>query len=230
MSRFCRIFIEIKVMKVIENDFFVSGAKLGTYLTYSDVEPELATVKPRDRVLPAPFFYEKNLYFYLIKRHEPGTPFYPNGGYEVRDESGGVRHYDLDQIILHPAVIKHKKTMDKMARRAEKEAAKRDRQLKKGSKPPKVKSPNATGKRGRPAVDPAVKAAREAEKVLRAQRSGGRRGRPASGITKPNSVKVTSGKRGRPALSTAQVAAKTAARAATRARSGGRRGRPKSTR
>ena len=120
--------------------------------------------------------------------------------------------------------------MEKMARRAEKEAAKRDRQLKKGSKPPKVKSPNATGKRGRPAIDPAVKAAREAERVERAQRSGGRRGRPASGEPKTQTVKVTSGKRGRPALSTAQVAAATAARAATRARSGGRRGRPKSSR
>lgn len=215
-------------MKVIEKDFIVGGAKLGTYLTYGDVEPELATPQPRDRVLPAPFFYEKRLYFFLIKRHEPGTPFWPNGGYEVRDESGGVRCYDLDQVILHPAVIKHKKTLDKMMRKAEKAKAQRDRALKRGSKPPKVKVEGA--RRGRPAIDPAVKAAREAERIARAQRSGGKRGRPASGIAKPNSVKTTSGKRGRPALSTAQVAAKTAARAATRARSGGRRGRPKSTR
>jgi len=217
-------------MKVIEKDFVVGGNKLGTYLAYQDLEPELSTPQPRDRVLPAPFFYEKRLYFYLVKRHEPGAPMYPNGGYEVRDESGGVRHYDLDQVCLHPAIIKHKKTLDKMARVAEKAAKQRDRQLKKGSKPPKVKSPNATGKRGRPAIDPAVKAAREAEKVLRTQRSGGRRGRPASGEPKVQTVKATSGKRGRPALSTAQVAAATAARAATRARSGGRRGRPKSTR
>ena len=101
---------------------------------------------------------------------------------------------------------------------------------KRGSKPPKIKSPNATGKRGRPAVDPAIKAARETEKALRTQRSGGRRGRPASGEPKAQTVKATSGKRGRPALSTAQVAAATAARAATRARSGGRRGRPKASR
>jgi hypothetical protein len=218
-------------MKVIEKDFVVGGSKLGTYLAYQDLEPELSTPQPRDRVLPAPFFYEKRLYFYLVKRHEPGAPMYPNGGYEVRDESGGVRHYDLDQVCLHPAIIKHKKTLDKMARVAEKAAKQRDRQLKKGSKPPKVKSPNATGKRGRPAIDPAVKAAREAEGVLRAQRSGGRRGRPASTSPKPQTVKAASGgKRGRPALSTAQVAAATAAKAATRSRSGGRRGRPKSTR
>jgi hypothetical protein len=216
-------------MKVIEKDFVVGGSKLGTYLTYGDVEPELATIKPGDRVLPAPFFYEKNLWFHLIRKWEPGeNKHFPNGGFEVRDGGAGVRNYDLDQVILHPHLIKHKKTMDKMARRAEKEAAKRDRQLKKGSKPPKEKVEGA--RRGRPAIDPAVKAAREAEGVLRAQRSGGRRGRPASGEPKVQTVKATSGKRGRPALSTAQVAAATAARAATRARSGGRRGRPKSTR
>ena len=218
-------------MKVIENDFVVGGHKVGVYLSYADIEPELAVIKPGERVLPAPFFYEKNLWFHLIRRWEPGeNQYYPKGGFEIRDGGAGVRHYDLDQVCLHPAIIKHKKTMDKMARRAEKEAAKRDRQLKRGSKPPKIKSPNATGKRGRPAVDPAIKAAREAEKVLRTQRSGGRRGRPSSGEPKAQTVKATSGKRGRPALSTAQVAAKVTARAATRAISGGRRGRPKSTR
>ena len=218
-------------MKVIENDFVVGGHKVGVYLSYADIEPELAVIKPGERVLPAPFFYEKNLWFHLIRRWEPGeNKYYPNGGFEIRDGGAGVRHYDLDQVCLHPAIIKHKKTMDKMARRAEKEAAKRDRQLKRGSKPPKVKSPNATGKRGRPAVDPAIKAARETEKALRTQRSGGRRGRPASGEPKTQTVKVTSGKRGRPALSTTQVAAATAAKAATRARSGGRRGRPKASR
>lgn len=216
-------------MKVIEKDFIVGGSKLGTYLTYGDVEPELATIKPGDRVLPAPFFYEKNLWFHLIRKWEPGeNKYFPNGGFEVRDGGAGVRNYDLDQVILHPHLIKHKKTMDKMARRAEKEAAKRDRQLKKGSKPAKVKVEGA--RRGRPAIDPAVKAAREAEGVLRAQRSGGRRGRPASGEPKVQTVKATSGKRGRPALSTAQVAAKTAAKAATRSRSGGKRGRPSSKR
>ena len=215
-------------MKVIEKDFVVGGAKLGTYLTYSDVEPELASPKQRDRVLPAPFFYEKRLFFFLVAKHEPGEPMWPNGGYEVRDESGGVRCYDLDQVILHPAVIKHKKTLDKMARKAEKAAAQRDRALKRGSKPPQVKVEGA--RRGRPAIDPAVKAAREAERVARAARSGGKRGRPASGEPRTQTVKSTSGKRGRPTLSATQVQAKAAAKAATRARSGGRRGRPKSTR
>jgi len=216
-------------MKVKENDFLVGGAKLGTYLSYTDVEPELMVIKPGDRVLPAPFFYEKNLWFHLIRQYAPGeNRLFPNGGFEVRDGGGGVRNYDNDQVCLHPAIIKHKKTLDKMLRRAEKAQAARERAAKRGSKPPKVKVEGA--RRGRPAIDPAVKAARDAEKVLRSQRSGGRRGRPASGITKPQTVKTTSGKRGRPALSTAQVQAKATAKAATRAKSGGRRGRPKSSR
>jgi hypothetical protein len=214
-------------MKVIEKDFVVGGAVLSTYNAYSDVEPELLKFRPGVRVLPAPFFYDNATSFTLVAQHEPGTPFYPNGGFEVRDNGGGVRHYDLDQVIVHPAIIKHKPTLDLMTRREEREAAAAERAVLRGDKV-KVKVEGA--RRGRPAIDPAVKAAREAEGVLRAQRSGGRRGRPASGEPKAQMVKVTSGKRGRPALSTAQVAAKTAAKAATRAKSGGRRGRPKSTR
>ena len=215
-------------MKVIEKDFIVGGSKLGTYLVYQDIEPELASPQPRDRVLPAPFFYEKRLFFFLIKRHEPGTPFWPNGGYEVRDEGGAIRCFDLDQIILHPAVIKHKKTLDKMMRRAEKEQKKREREMKRRSKPVKEKVPGT--RRGRPALDPAVKEARAVEKVARTQRSGGKRGRPASGTLKVAVPKAPSGKRGRPSLTSEVIAQRVSQRAATRARTGGKRGRPKSTR
>ena len=214
-------------MKVIEKDFVVGGSKLGTYNAYEDIEPELMRYRPGQRVLPAPFFYETGDTFTLIAHHEPGTRFYPNGGFEVRDSGGGVRHYDLDQVIVHPASCKHQPTLDLMTRREEREAAAAERAVLRGDKV-KVKVEGA--RRGRPAIDPAVKAAREAERVARAARSGGKRGRPASGITKPNSVKVTSGKRGRPALSATQVQAKATAKAATKARSGGRRGRPKSSR
>jgi hypothetical protein len=214
-------------MKVIEKDFVVGGAVLSTYNAYSDVEPELLKFRPGVRVLPAPFFYENGTAFTLITQHEIGAPFYPNGGFEVRDGGGGTRHYDMDQVIVHPAIIKHKPTLDLMTRREEREVAAAERAVLRGDKV-KVKVEGA--RRGRPAIDPAVKAAREAEGVLRAQRSGGRRGRPASGIAKPQTVKTTSGKRGRPALSADQIAAATAAKAAVKARSGGRRGRPKSTR
>jgi hypothetical protein len=214
-------------MKVIEKDFIVGGSKLGTYNTYQDIEPELLRFRPGQRVLPAPFFYESGDTFTLIAKHEPGAPFYPNGGFEVRDSGGGVRHYDLDQMIVHPATCKHQPTLDLMTRREEREAAAAERAVLRGDKV-KVKVEGA--RRGRPAIDPAVKAAREAEKVLRAQRSGGRRGRPASGIAKPQTVKTTSGKRGRPSLSATQVQAKANAIAATKARSGGKRGRPSSKR
>ena len=164
----------------------------------------------------------------LISPGDPGeNKYYPNGGFEVRDGGGGTRHYDIDQVIVHPATVKHQPTLDLMSRREEREAAAAERAVLRGDKV-KVKVEGA--RRGRPAIDPAVKAARDAEKVLRTQRSGGRRGRPSSGEPKAQTVKATSGKRGRPALSTAQVAAKVTARAATRAISGGRRGRPKSTR
>ena len=217
-------------MKVKENDFLVGGAKLGIYLSYTDVEPELMVMKPGDRVLPAPFFYEKNLWFHLIRQWAPGeNKLFPNGGFEVRDGGGGVRNYDADQVCLHPAIIKHKKTLDKMLRRAEKAQAQRERALKRGKKPPKEKVEGA--RRGRPALDPAVKAARDADKIARSVRSGGKRGRPVSTSTpKPPKVLSTGGRRGRPALTPEAIAQRVSTRAATRARSGGKRGCPKSTR
>ena len=218
--------------KVIEVPFMVGEAQCGVIQRYEEIEPELvltAETPKMTRVLPAPYFYEKRLFFFLIKRYEPGeTASFPNGGYEVRDEGGAKRSFDLDQIIIHPQVIKHKKTLDKMARRAEKEAKKRERQRKKGEREAKPK--NTTGKRGRPALDPAEKARREAEKASRAQKSGGKRGRP-KGSGEPKAPKAPkpagTGKRGRPALSAEAIAAKVAARAQVRARSGGKRGRPK---
>ena len=216
-------------MKVIEKPFMVRDEQIGTFLAYEEIEPELL-IHPQteqySRVLPAPFFYEKRLYFGLLKRYDPGDkPSFPNGGFEVRDESGAVRSYDLDQVIIHPQVIKHKKTLDKMARRAEKEIKKRENQRKKAARV--VKPKNKTGKRGRPALSPEMKIAREAEVIARAARSGGKRGRPKSEVSTPKIFTPTGGKRGRPALTSEAIAAQVSAKAAIRARSGGKRGRPK---
>ena len=213
-------------MKVIEKDFVVGGSVLSTYNAYIDVEPELLVMSVGDRVLPAPFFYETGVVFSLIKQHEPGAPFYPNGGFEVRDGGGGVRHYDLDQVILHPEIIKHKPTLDLMTRREEKDAAIAQRALERGEKV-KVKVEGA--RRGRPALDPALKAARDAEKLAKSERSGGKRGRPKSDTT-PIVKAKTGGKRGRPKVSADVIASRVAAKAATRVRTGGKRGRPKSNR
>jgi hypothetical protein len=207
-------------MKVIEKPW-----QYGSFLAYADIEPELADMKFGDRVLPAPFFYEKKLFFWLIKRYEPGEKStFPNGGYEVRDEAMAIRSYDLDQVILHPAIIKHKKTLDKMVRRAEKEQRKRER---KRDKVQKVVSA-AGGRRGRPALDPAEKARRAESKIESAVKSGGKRGRPKSTEPKLVSTQVApKGKRGRPALSTEELKLKADMKAATTVRSGGKRGRPK---
>ena len=214
--------------KILETPFIVGESQCGTILRYAEVEPELqisADTPQKTRVLPAPFFYEKRLFFYLIKRYEPGEKkTFPNGGFEVRDEGGALRSYDLDQVVIHPYVIKHKKTLDKMARRAEKEANKRKRKLEKTEKKNKPKH----GRRGRPALDPAVKAQREANQVQNTIRSGGKRGRPRSTEPKaPKPPKTTGGKRGRPAMSPEAKAQREALKTATALKSGGRRGRPK---
>ena len=210
-------------MKVIEKQW-----QYGTYLAYDEIDENFLATEKGIRVLPAPFFYDKKLYFELWKRYEPGDKAtFPNGGYEVVDVSGGIRSYDLDQIIIHPQVLQHKKMLDKMARRAEKQAKKRERTMKKIGRENKPKH----GRRGRPAIDPALKAARAASKVEAGVRSGGKRGRPKN--TEPKTVstpKVSTGKRGRPALTPEAIKQRAADKAATTKRSGGKRGRPKSKR
>jgi len=209
-------------MKVIEKDW-----KYGKYLAYDEVEEIFIPTEKGIRVLPAPFFYDKKLYFELWKRYEPGEKrTFPKGGYEVVDVSGGIRSYELDQVIIHPAVLQHKKMLDKMARRAEKQAKKKERTLKKLTK----ENRPSTGRRGRPALDPAEKALRDTAKAESKVRSGGKRGRPAN----PNKVVAVksqgTGRRGRPALSAEAKAAREAAKAAQTKRSGGKRGRPKLSR
>jgi hypothetical protein len=206
-------------MKVIEKDW-----KYGKYLAYDEVEEIFVPTEKGIRVLPAPFFYDKKLYFELWKRYEPGEKrTFPNGGYEVVDVSGGIRSYELDQVIIHPAVLQHKKMLDKMARRAEKQAKKKERTLKKLTK----ENRPSTGRRGRPALNPAEKALRDTAKAESKVRSGGKRGRPAN----PNKIVVVkpqgTGRRGRPALSAEAKAAREATKAAQTKRSGGKRGRPK---
>ena len=147
-----------------------------------------------------------------------------NGGFEVWVEDGGRRYFELDQVIVHPAVIKHQKSLDKMMRKAEKEQAKRDRQYKKVAREVGA----APGKRGRRPMDPAIKAQLEADKAQRAEKSGGKRGRPKSAVSTPKTPKsTTGGKRGRRPLDQATRDARAREAVARTARSGGKRGRPK---
>jgi len=137
-------------MKLIETPFMVGEDQIGTVKRYADIYPELASPQPRDRVLPAPYFYETRMYFSLIKQREPGEPGWPRGGYEVRDEGGASRCFDLDQVILHPSVIKHRRTLNMMN----------------------------GGKRGRPSLTSEMISSRADQKALVKARTGGRRGRP----------------------------------------------------
>jgi len=215
-------------MKLQERDWLVGDHKIGTQLFYSDVEPELVATAPGTRVLPAAYFYEKGTRCELLKRYEPGEyRLMPQGGFEVWVEDGGRRYFELDQVIVHPAVIKHQKTLDKMLRKAEKEQAKRDRQYKKGAR--EAQKANSTGKRGRRPMDPAEKARREQEKSARALKSGGKRGRPKSEtvLTPKTPKSPTGGKRGRRPLDQATIDARAREAAARSVRSGGKRGRPK---
>ena len=212
-------------MKLQERDWLVDGHKIGTILFYSDVEPELVATTPGTRVLPACFFYEKNAQCELLKRYEPGEyKLMKDGGFEVWVENGGRRYFDLDQVILHPAVIKHQKSLDKMIRKAEKEQAKRDRQYNKVAR----KVIKSGGRRGRKALSPEERTQRETEKDERALKSGGRRGRPKSSeVSIPKIYVPTGGKRGRQPLSEEVKAARAREKMARTQRSGGKAGRPK---
>jgi hypothetical protein len=211
-------------MKINERDFIVGGFKIGTTPFYTEIDEVLQAYEPGVRVLPAAFFYERNGHFELIKRHEPGEyALMPNGGFEVSSDGGSRRYYDLDQIIIHPAVVKHRQALDLMNRKEEKDERARVKGVERDSRP-KVEG----GRRGRPAMDPTVKAQLEADKASRASVSSGKRGRPKSAVSTPKTPKaLTGGKRGRRPLDQATIDARAREAVARTAKSGGKRGRPK---
>lgn len=183
-------------MEVQEKPFIYKGEQYGTRYSYSDIEPELIPKEPGIRVLPAQYYFEKRLVFTLIKRYEPGDhPLFPQGGYDIRDEGGGVHCYYLDEVIIHPYVLKYKKHLEKVAKKTQKLEEKRQKKYQKilkGGKPgrkaltpeqieakEKLKAERAgTGKRGRPGLTPEERALREAQAAQRRLISGGKRGRP----------------------------------------------------
>lgn len=214
-------------MDIKEKDFIVTGHKVGVIPFYVDVEPELVPKRRGETVLPATHFYEGNkVQFTLWAIHEPGERFWPQGGYEISDASGGRRCFDLNQVIVHPKSINHKPTIEKMrAKNVEEtdeneESVKVDKGVEVEDKP--------KNRRGRPALSPEAKIAREAAAAERSLKSSGRRGRPKSDKPKEVVVKQPSGKgRGRPALSEEAKLAKEKEKAERSAKSSGKRGRPK---
>jgi hypothetical protein len=180
----------------------------GTIKCYINVEPEYLEFKNEIRVLPAPFYFEKNLVFTFKKRHEPGAKGWPEGGYECRGPNGEFRAYDYDQLIVHPQIFETRKRLDKIRKRQEKEEIKRNKKIekiqkdqqnnfkkKRGKGRPSLSEeeklkrkieretnpiPDGTKKKGRKPLDPQEKIKREAEKLAKKILTGGKRGRPSN--------------------------------------------------
>ncbi len=135
----------INDMRVIEKD-----TRFGPRKAYTNVEPLYKMFTKGIRVLPAPYFEDRKIMFTFVAQHDPGTPGWLEGGYEVAGPTGDFRAYYLDQLILHPEIIKRRHKTDI---ETNKSGLKRGR---KGGEPkfPKV---GGTGKRGRPSVDPALR-------------------------------------------------------------------------
>lgn len=67
------------------------------------------------RVWPAEFYSSPDTYFEFVRKHEPGTPGWLDGGYSCweidRENSGGFaksRAFHLDALIVHPSVTEGK--------------------------------------------------------------------------------------------------------------------------
>ena len=202
-------------MQIINKPLIIGEYICGSYEAYTDIPQDFVPTQKGERVIPAPFFHDKGIQFMLASAHAPGTPFFPNGGYTLREQSsGGVYSYDLDQVIKWPETAQAKRIVRAMVEKTDDEPKRAF----------KEKIPGA--RRGRPAMDPAIKAAMEAEKITRTKISGGKRGRPANPDRQPKSAYTsTGGTRGRKPLSPEIKAARAAA--AESKPKGVWRGRPK---
>lgn len=166
-------------MKIVENT-----ESFPPYKYFTNVESKFLDFKPRCRVLPARHYDEYNLHFSLKKQHEPGSPGFPNGGFEVYAPDGGVYSFGPDEVIVHPFALGMNKYFSRSLTAVKEKITtgpkgKRGRPKKDPSelKQQTVYKPTG-GKRGRKPLDPEVKAAREAERLEKAKKSNGKRGRP----------------------------------------------------
>jgi hypothetical protein len=131
-------------MKIIEVE-----NRFGPRKAFENVDPQYKEFREGIRVLPAPYFEDRRIMFIFIAEHQPGEPMWAEGGYEVRGPMGEFRAYYLDQLILHPEVIKRRYGKNVL----KSNSGNRGRPSS-GEKPVKV---GGTGKRGRPAVSPELR-------------------------------------------------------------------------
>jgi hypothetical protein len=159
------------------------------YKYFTDVEEKFLNFKPECRVLPARHFDDPYIHFTLRKRHEPGSPGFPQGGFEVIGLDGGIYNFYLNEVVVHPFHLGMKNYFSKSQNIVKEKVSTGDKG--KRGRPKKDPSELKTlpaykptgGKRGRRALDPEVKAAREVERLERQKRSTGKKGRPKKQIS-----------------------------------------------
>ena len=171
-------------MKLIENK-----EVFPPYCYYDNVEEKFLNFKPNCRVLPARYYENHQLVFTLKKKYEPGeNQSFPNGGFEVYGPDDGIYNFNLNEVVVHPFSLGMTKYFSK-AQNVIKEKINTGPKGKRGrpkKDPSELKNKQiyvpTGGKKGRKPLDPAVKAAREAERLNKKKTSTGRRGRPKKQI------------------------------------------------
>jgi len=167
-------------MNVIENTEVFPPRK-----KFVDVDEKFTQFTIGCRVLPVTYFEDPNINFTLRARYAPcEKSSFPNGGFEVYRPEGSVFNYDWDQLVVHPYhlhMMKYfSKTQDVVKEKVSTGV--------KGSRGRPRKDPSELktqaayvptgGTRGRKAMDPELKALKEAELAEKRKNSNGRRGRP----------------------------------------------------
>jgi hypothetical protein len=129
------------------------------------------------------------MHFKLRKQFMPGSPGFPQGGFEVFGPDGGIYNFNLNEVIVHPFHLGMKSYFSK-AQNAVKEKVSTGVSGKRGrpkmdpalKKTLPVYVPTG-GKRGRKPMDPALKAAKETALVEKKKNSTGKRGRPKKQVS-----------------------------------------------
>jgi hypothetical protein len=171
-------------MKIVENT-----QAFPPYKYFTDVEEKFLNFKPECRVLTARHFDDPNILFTLKKRHEPGSPGFPQGGFEVFGPDGGTFNFMLDEVVVHPFHLGMRNYFSK-SQNVNKEKLSTGAKGKRGRPKidPSLKKTLPTyvptgGKRGRRPMDPILKAAKEAELAAKKAKSTGRKGRPKKQVS-----------------------------------------------
>lgn len=202
-------------MKLNKKPFIVGGHQLGDFLFFEEIPPEEVPFMLGERVLPAPLLYEKGVHMTLKRKYIPGEKVsFPQGGYEVQDNNGGIYNYDLNQVIKYPQTPKQKRTLNASMGESSGEKIKLI----------KVEREGPPGKKGRKPLSPEEKAIRIAEAEVRKLASGGKKGRPKGNGEKKPKNGPSGGKRGRKPL---DPEVKAIREAAILAKKSGKRGRPR---